>query len=161
MLKNPKIRMGLVGLVIVVVGYLFVLPRFQASSAPPEIPEYPNPGPTYTLAPKVYNLLTPSAQAPRYLKLGVVFEFATEDAAFFQLTGAALKVALEHFAEELGPKRPLIEDLVGTIVSRRTLEDVSNALGRDTLKSEVMEAVAQVVGAPLLLNIYFTEFVYQ
>ena len=162
MLKNPKIRMAVVGLLIVVVGYMFVLPKMQGgSAAAPAIPEHPNPGPTYTVAAKVYNLLTPTAQQPRYLKLGVVLEFEATEPAFVLLEGEALQAALDLFAEELGPKAPLIDDAVGTIISRRSLDDAASALGREQLKAELKETIAEIVGEPLLLSVYFTEFVYQ
>ncbi len=162
MLANPKIRMGVVGFLIVVVGYLFVLPKLQSSEEEPlEPPEFPNPGPTYTLGTKVYNLLTTPAQQQRYLKLGVVFEFTAESVEFLLLEGEPLALELELFAEELGPKRPIIQDAVGAIVSSRTLGDVSSSGGRQTLKDELLAAVTAIVGEPELLNVYFTEFVFQ
>ena len=161
MLANPKVKKLLVGLIIVVVGYMFVLPRFQASEATLEIPEHANPGPTYTLESQVFNLSTPLQEQRRYLKLQVAFEFEAEDVAFFLLAGEPLALQLEHFAEELGPKRPVIDDAVGTIVSGKSLEDVTTTAGREQLREELRAAVGAIVGEPPLINVYFTEFVTQ
>lgn len=161
MLANRTVRMGLVGVLIVVIGYMFVLPRMQSSDAEAAVPEHPNPGPTYTLEAKVYNLLTPAAQTQRYLKVGMVFEFEAEDPAFFELEGEALAVELEHFAETLAPKRPILEDAVGGLVASKTLDDISTALGRQQFKDELREAVGGIVGEPQLLTVYLTEFVFQ
>lgn len=162
MLANPKAKKAIVGVLILAIGYFVLLPRFQAGEAlAPEVPEFPNPGPTYTLEAAVYNLNTPSAQQPRYLKLGVTFEFEADEVAFFFLSGEALALTLEEFAEELGPKRPIIDDAVSAIVGSKTLEDVASALGRQRLKDELREAIAAIVGEPVLLNVFFTEFVFQ
>ena len=57
MLANPKAKKMIVGVLIIVIGYMFVLPRFQSTEAlPTEIPEGAGPGPTYALAGTVYNL---------------------------------------------------------------------------------------------------------
>ena len=161
MLKNPKAKKGLIVVVILAVAYFIVLPRFRGSAAEVTLPEHPNPGPTYTLEASVYNLLTPASQPPRFIKLGVVFEFATADKNFFLLTGAALQAALATFAAELAPKAPVIEDAVNAIVSSKVLQDVSTPLGRDQLKQEIKSRVAEIVGEPELLNVYFTDLVTQ
>lgn len=160
MLANPKIKKGLIGVLIVVIGYMFVLPRFQAAELIPA-PEFPNPGPTLTLEGRVYNLDALSGEQQRYLKLGVVFEFETEDAAFLLLEGEPLTLALELFEEELHPKSPLIDDLVGAVVNGKTLDEIASPAGRQSLKDELMEGVGAIVGEPHLLNVYFTEFVFQ
>ncbi len=163
MLANKRVRMGIVGLLIVVVGYMFVLPKMQGSTpvGPIQLPEHPNPGPTYTLESRVYNLLTPASQQARYLKMGLVFEFAEEDPAFFLLEGEALALTLEQFAEELKPKRPVIEDAISGIVSAKSWTDLSTPLGRKQLKEALLQAIGEVVGEPPVLNVYFTEFVSQ
>ena len=162
MLANPKAKKAIVGMLIIVIGYMFVLPRFQATEAlPTEIPEGAGPGPTYALDAAVYNLSTPPQQQQRYLKLGVTFEFEAEDASFFELEGHALEAEVEHFNSEVGAKHPIIADAVGTIVAGRSLEDISTVVGREALRSELLERVGDLVHEPHLINVYFTEFVFQ
>ena len=162
MLKNPKAKKAIVGVLIIVIGYMFVLPRFQATEALPiEIPEGAGPGPTYALEAAVYNLATPPQQQQRYLKLAVTFEFEAEDPAFFELEGEALKLELELFEEEVGVKHPIIVDAVGTLVQGKSLEDISTVVGREALRAEIVERVGELVVEPHLINVYFTEFVFQ
>ena len=162
MLANPKVKKGGIALIVLIFGYMFVLPKMQsANELPLEIPEHANPGPTYYLDSTVYNLLTPVAQQPRYLKLGVTFEFETEDVAFYFLEGEALKLALEHFSEELGPKRPIISDAVSTVVAAKSLEEISTVSGRAALKEELRVVVGEIVGEPHLIDVFFPEFHFQ
>ncbi len=162
MLANPKVKKGGIALIVLIFGYMFVLPKMQsANELPLEIPEHANPGHTYHLESTVYNLLTPLAQQPRYLKLGVTFEFETEDVAFYFLEGEALEVALEHFSEELGPKVPIISDAVSALVAAKTLEEISSVNGRASLKTELQTIVAEIVGEPHLTNIFFPEYLFQ
>ena len=135
MLANPKAKKMIVGVLIIVIGYMFVLPRFQSTEAlPTEIPEGAGPGPTYALAGTVYNLSAVSPEQQSYLKLALTFEFEAEDASFFELEGEAREHEVERFREELAPKQPIIADAVGTIVAGKTLADVSTAVGREALR---------------------------
>ena len=160
MLANPKAKKMIVGVLIVVIGYMFVLPRFQATEAlPAGIPEGAGPGPTFTMEASVYNLSTPPQQKQRYLKLAVTLEFEAEDAAFFDLEGEPLK--LELFSEEIEPKHPIIADAVGTIVAGKSLDDIATVAGREALRAELLERIGELVHEPHLINVYFTEFVFQ
>ncbi len=160
-LKNPKAKKGIILLVVLAAAYFVVWPRLQGDTSEIELPAHPNPGPTYTVGPRVYNLTVPAGEPPRFVKLAAVFEFAEEEPAFFLLEGEALHAALESFAEELGPKRPVIEDAVGSTVSAETYEDLATVAGRERLKEELSKAVAVAVGEPELLTVYLTEFVIQ
>lgn len=162
MLQNPKAKKAIVGILIVVIGYMFVLPRFQATEAlPTEIPEGAGPGPTYPIEASVYNLATVPQQQQRYLKLAVTLEFEAEDVSFFELEGHTLEAEIEHFRSVVGAKHPIIADAVGRLVQGKTLEEISTVVGREALREELLEEVGGLIHEPHLINVYFTEFVFQ
>lgn len=163
-MKFLKTRNGKIVLLLVVLaaGYFYVYPNyFAAETEGVELPDHPNPGPTYTVGPAVHNLTVEPGGPARFVKIAVVLEFAAADPAFQLLVGEPLHLALDEFAEELGPKKPIIEDAVGRIVSAKTVADFATVAGRDVLKEEIQAAVEAIVGEPELANVYFTEFVTQ
>lgn len=117
-----------------------------------------NPGPTYQLKDRILNL---NGTPRHYLKLGLALEFKAKSPAFYKLAGEARAKADEEFALELAPKAPAIEDAITTLVGAKSQAQISTPAGQAELKRELLERIAQVVGEPELVNVYFTQFVTQ
>lgn len=130
-------------------------------------------GPHITLTDRVFTLLSP-ADAQRYVKLEIVIEFETYDEAWERVLngcaaeGAAsgcqgeLDALLAEFEQhEIGTGRRLIEDAVTTIVSARTLAEISTVAGREAMRQEIREVVDELIYEPRVSRVLFTEFLTQ
>jgi flagellar basal body-associated protein FliL len=74
---------------------------------------------------------------------------------------ATEKALLAHFEEELGTGKSVIEDLVTSVVSRHTSDEISSSEGKEKLKREIQAAIEHVMHEPKVLRILFTNFVTQ
>jgi len=92
--------------------------------------------------PIIVNLAGTKGQ--RYLKVSIKFE-VTDDAV----------------VEELGTRKPMILDLLISILSSKNIEDVSNTVGRNRLRREIIDKSNAEIISGKVINVYFTEFVIQ
>lgn len=187
MLKNPIVLAGGgVGILAAAAAAYFFL--FASSGGaveePVELAE-PTPvvvagkvGPHITLESRVFNLLVEPGEPPAYLKLRTLIEFETFDEHWaYVLHGCVFSpgaegggagpcaaeeaVLLAEFEEEIGSGRALIEDAVTTIVSGRTIADISTEQGKGALWRDIREAVAQLIPEPHVRRVLFTDFITQ
>ena len=72
---------------------------------------------------------------------------------------------LEEDSEELTPeldkKTPLIRDIVISILSSKTVEEITTAKGKEKLKEEIIAQINRHLDDGEIRHIYFTEFVIQ
>ena len=66
-----------------------------------------------------------------------------------------------EFEHEIGTGRALIEDAVLTVVSRRTVADVSTPEGKEALKADIKKAVEKIIHEPKVTRVLFTNFITQ
>ena len=92
--------------------------------------------------PIIVNLAGTKGQ--RYLKVSIKFEVTDDDVV-----------------EELTARKPLILDLLISILSSKTIDDVSNTVGRNRLRREIIDKSNAELVAGKVINVYFTEFVIQ
>lgn len=92
--------------------------------------------------PIIVNLAGTKGQ--RYLKVSIKFE-VTDDAV----------------VEELTTRKPMILDLLISILSSKSIEDVSDTIGRNRLRREVIDKGNAEIVSGKIINVYFTEFVIQ
>ena len=92
--------------------------------------------------PIIVNLAGTKGQ--RYLKVSIQFE-VTDD----------------NVVDELKARQPLILDLLIGILSSKTIEDVSNTVGRNRLRREIIDKSNAELVSGKVINVYFTEFVVQ
>lgn len=74
---------------------------------------------------------------------------------------ATEKTLMAHFEEELGTGKSVIEDIVTTVVTRHTFDEISSLNGKEKLKAEIQEAIEQVMHEPKVVRVLFTNFVSQ
>lgn len=115
-------------------------------------------GPHVTLPDRVFTLADPAA-SPRYAKLEIVLEFETTDPTWFDLTGEALELRIEHLEEEL--PMALIQDAITTAVSKHTADELMSPEGKDALRDEIHEVVAGLLPEPHIRRVLFTNFITQ
>ncbi len=76
-----------------------------------------------------------------------------------------VKMNLEEDSEELTPeldkKTPLIRDIVISVLSSKTVEEITTAKGKAKLKEEILAQINKYLEDGEIRRIYFTEFVIQ
>ncbi len=76
-----------------------------------------------------------------------------------------VKMNLEEDSEELTPeldkKTPLIRDIVISILSSKTVEEITTAKGKEKLKEEIIAQINRHLDDGEIRHVYFTEFVIQ
>ncbi|WP_456453085.1 flagellar basal body-associated protein FliL [Hydrogenimonas sp.] len=76
-----------------------------------------------------------------------------------------VKMNLEEDSEELTPeldkKTPLVRDIVISILSSKTVEEITTAKGKEKLKEEIIAQINRHLNDGEIRHVYFTEFVIQ
>lgn len=99
-------------------------------------------GPMFPLDGFTVNLLSDSGR--RYLKATINLELSDE-----------------RVARELESKSPVIRDVVITILTSKTLEEIATSKGKEKLKDQLVSQVNLRLQDGEVKNIYFVEFVIQ
>lgn len=99
-------------------------------------------GPLFPLDQVIVNLLSQSGR--RYLKVSISFEMSNP-----------------KMQPELDSKKAVIRDIVISILSSKTLEEISTSKGKEKLKDEIMVKVNEIIVDGEIKNIFFTDFVIQ
>ena len=99
-------------------------------------------GPIYPLDPFTVNLV--SSNADRYLKCKINFELDSPE-----------------LQQELDKKIPAIRDMIISILSSKSVEEIQTAKGKEKLKEEIKRKVNSILNTGEIRNVYFTEFVIQ
>lgn len=99
-------------------------------------------GPMYAFDQFIVNLTTQSGR--RYLKTTINVE----------LTQPTLTA-------ELDTKRAVVRDTVISILSSKSIEEISTSKGKDKLKSEIVERLNEFLVDGKVVDLFFTEFVIQ
>lgn len=138
-------------------------PEHQAETAPePILPAaLPSPGEglMFDTGTKIVNLADPGGR--RYLKISVALEFAPHDVEFYTLAGEERIAALTAFGEEMNSKKPIIDDLLNTLLSSKTFDQIYTVEGKEALRQDIVARVNALLPNEILMYVYFTEFVVQ
>jgi flagellar basal body-associated protein FliL len=108
---------------------------------------------------KIVNLMDPTGR--RYLRAGIVLEFAPTDLKYYTMTAEQKKTFLETFNEDLKGKLPILNDAIITLLSTQTFDSVYTADGKEKLRREIMDGIARQLPEFQIVYVYFTEFVVQ
>jgi flagellar FliL protein len=164
----------IVAVIVVAAGaaaIFFVLPTFNAGQpssaagaegAPAGEGEHAReahgePGMMYPLKERVLNL-SDTGRA-HYLKIELVLEFDLPEAA--RLKGEAYKKRQDEFIKEMASRRPIMDDIVTTVLTGKTSTVLATADGKEQLRDELKAKLGAVAGEHSLLNVYFTQFIVQ
>jgi flagellar basal body-associated protein FliL len=108
---------------------------------------------------KIINLVDQTGR--KYLRAGVVLEFAPKDADYFSMTEEEKTNYETAFNDEMALKLPVINDIIITLLSSQTFESVYTAEGKETLRQKILEQVNNQLPENKVIFVYFTEFVVQ
>ena len=130
-------------------------------NAPPVPPALPIPGEgvMFDVGTKVINLADPGGR--RYLKVGIFLEFAPHDTAWYTMATEQRAELQALFETEMATKQPVIEDLVITVISSKSFEQVYTLEGKEALRQEIINRINQMLPTQLVMYVYFNEFVVQ
>jgi flagellar FliL protein len=129
----------------------------------------PGEGLMMTMSTKIINLSDPTGR--KYIRLTVVLEFdphtwtdleATEEASTGGGHGAEEAAPESNPLEEaIGARMPLMDDIVITILSSKTYDELYTAAGKEALRVEIMNEMNERLPEFHVISVYFTEFVVQ
>ncbi len=108
---------------------------------------------------KIINLVDQTGR--KYLRVGVVLEFAPPDPAYFSMVEEEKAAYLTTFNENMELKLPVINDIIITLLSSQTFESVYTAEGKELLRQKIQEQVNKQLPEYNVIFVYFTEFVVQ
>ena len=112
---------------------------------------------------RVVNLA--DAGGRRYLKVGVTLEIESKDPKeakeIAKLEGEALLKKEEAIKKQLEPTFPKINDILTTVLSAKTFEQIATSDGKTKVKEELKHEIGTVLTKDNIIEIYFTEFVVQ
>ncbi len=72
-----------------------------------------------------------------------------------------LELEGEELAIELETKKPVLRDIIIRILSSKSLEEISTAKGKETLKEQIVSELNTRVKDGKIKNVYFVDFVVQ
>lgn len=101
-----------------------------------------NVGPVYEMDRFIVNLLSQSGR--RYLKVTLNLEMDSEG-----------------LIAELETKKPAVQDTIISILSSKTIEEISTVKGKEKLKEEIVGRLNEFLVDGKVQNVFFTQFVVQ
>ncbi len=90
-----------------------------------------------------------------------IVNLAEVNAERYLKVNPVLEVDNEEVVEEINQKLPEVKDILITIFSSKTLDDVMPLAGKDRIKQEIMDKVNEVLTKGKVIGVYFSEFVIQ
>jgi flagellar FliL protein len=108
---------------------------------------------------KIVNLIDPTGR--KYLRVGVVLEFAPTDSAYFTLPEEQKATYINTFNQEMSARLPVINDVLITLFTSQTFDSVYTADGKETLRGKIKTLINSQLPDQHVIYVYFTEFVVQ
>lgn len=143
-----------------------VLPAAVAQTSGVSREVKPGEGVLLNMSTKIINLADPGGR--KYIRLTVVLEFAPppvveSGGAKGGGHGGGEEEADPNaaFLESINPYVPQMDDIVITILSTKTYEQLYTAEGKEALRQEIMNQINERIEAVDVISVYFTEFVVQ
>lgn len=120
----------------------------------------PGDGVMVDMSTKIINLADTSGR--RYIRLTVVLEFEPQHSTDTEeKKGETTTDPNAALLDEINTRMPLMDDVVITLLSTKTYEQLYTADGKEMLRKEIMEAINARLPEFHVLSVYFTEFVVQ
>lgn len=72
-----------------------------------------------------------------------------------------IEIEGEQVQEEIEKRKAQIRDIIIILLSGKTYDDVTTKEGKEQLKTEIVDTVNAFLTKGKLVNVYFTDFIYQ
>jgi flagellar FliL protein len=128
-------------------------------SAAPVVYHRPGEGIMYDVGSRIVNLLDPVGR--RYLKITIVLEFLPPDPTYYTLPEAEREAMRNEIVAEFDARKPVIDDMLTSILTSKSYEDIYNLEGKNRLRAEIQERLTQILGEPQVIAVYLTDFIVQ
>jgi len=98
---------------------------------------------------------------PMFAVDGLLVNLMSEGGARYAKFAVALELDAQELAPEMLAKKALVTDIIISVVSSKTAEELMNIKGKEGVKTEIMEKVNGKLKDGRVKNVYFTNFVVQ
>jgi flagellar FliL protein len=126
---------------------------------PTEAVATPGSGMMFNMSTKIINLADPAGR--KYIRLTVAVEIEPDNPHYETLAEEAKTEYVTEFQAHVNARMPVMDDVVITLLSTKTYDDLYTADGKEKLRAEVKEAIQTRLADLEIMGIYFTEFVVQ
>ena len=114
----------------------------------------------FPLGQRIVNLADPGGY--RYLRVDITLEFLPESVEFYRLPPEQREEEEAKIKEDLMKQKPVIDDVVISVLSSKTFAEVFTLEGKQQLKEELKEKLNEALaGEHYVGAVYFTDFVVQ
>jgi flagellar protein FliL len=107
---------------------------------------------------KIVNLAEPGGK--KFIRVTATLEFAPPE-GYAALTEEEKTAKLAAFMTEINSRIPVLDDTIVTLLSSKDFQSVYTTEGKDTLRTEIMDAVNTRLPEYKVIYVYFKEFVMQ
>lgn len=96
------------------------------------------------------------------IELGsLVVNLMSESGNKFAKISVALELDSQELAAEMTAKKAIASDIVISVISSKTAEELMNLKGKEAAKNEIMEKINERLRDGRIKNVYITNFVIQ
>jgi len=119
----------------------------------------PGEGIMVNMSTKIINLLDPGGR--KYIRVTIVVEVAPDNPEYHSMPEEESAAYLAEFEQMLNARMPIMDDIVITLLSTKSYDDLYTAEGKEQLRMEIMNTLSAKLPDLHIISIYFTEFVVQ
>jgi flagellar protein FliL len=139
--------------------YNFVEPVASAATTPEPVETLvaPGKGIIVTTSTKIINLSGTTGN--KYIRVAVSLEFNPTSPTYAEMKAEEKTAYMAEFQTEVTAKMPIIDDVIITLISTKTFDQLYTADGKEKLRSELIHGLNERLEELKIIQIYFTEFV--
>lgn len=128
------------------------------TTAPEAVEVSPGQGIMVDTSTKIVNLAEPGGK--KFIRVTATLEFVPP-AGYEALPEEEKTAELAAFMTEINSRIPVLDDTIVTLLSSKDFQSVYTTEGKDTLRTEIMDAVNTRLPEYKVIYVYFKEFVMQ
>jgi len=98
---------------------------------------------------------------PMFAVDNLVVNLVSETGSRYTKISLALEGADEHALPELTAKKAIIQDVIISVLSQKTADELITFKGKENAKNEIIDKVNAKIGDGKIVNVYYTAFVVQ
>ncbi|MEY4504126.1 MAG: flagellar biosynthesis protein FliL [Pseudomonadota bacterium] len=98
---------------------------------------------------------------PVFMVKDMVINLVSEGGSRFCKVGIGLELDNPKMEHEMTKREALIKDVMITVISKKTPEELMTPKGQDSIKQEIMDAINDTLKDGRITKVYFTMFLIQ
>lgn len=108
---------------------------------------------------KIINLVDSTGH--KYIRASIVLEFAPTSEAYNSTNEEEKAAFMAEFNNEMNARIPIINDIIITLLSTKSYEDLYTAEGKELVRKQIMDEINLRMPEHHVIAVYFTEFVIE